>query len=115
MITSGWMPNERSSRTECCVGLVFSSWLAFRYGSSVTWTDIVSAGPDWWRIWLIASRNGCPSMSPTVPPTSTITTSASSAWPAARMRRWISLVTCGIAWIVPPRKSPRRSLRITSS
>ena len=42
-ITSGWMPNARSSRTECCVGLVFSSCVEPMYGSSVTWMESVSS------------------------------------------------------------------------
>ena len=36
MSTSGWMPIERSSFTECCVGFVFSSPVATR-GRSVRW------------------------------------------------------------------------------
>ena len=35
---SGWMPIPRSSLTECWVGLVLSSPVAIRAGSSVTWT-----------------------------------------------------------------------------
>ena len=38
MRTSGWMPIARSSRTECCVGFVFSSPAASMKGTSVTWT-----------------------------------------------------------------------------
>ena len=34
---SGWMPIERSSLTECCVGLVFSSPALGMNGSSVRW------------------------------------------------------------------------------
>ena len=37
-ITCGWMPRLRSSVTECCVGLVFCSPLAARYGTKVRWT-----------------------------------------------------------------------------
>ena len=55
------------------------------------------------RNWRIASRYGSDSMSPTVPPTSTTTT---SAW-ASRATRWIrdliSLVTCGMTCTVAPR------------
>ncbi len=32
------MPISRSSFTECCVGLVFSSPAVAMYGTSVTWT-----------------------------------------------------------------------------
>ena len=37
MRMSGWMPICRSCADECCVGLVFSSPAAFRYGTSVRW------------------------------------------------------------------------------
>jgi len=37
-MTSGWMPIPRSSLTECWVGFVFSSPVAWSAGSSVTWT-----------------------------------------------------------------------------
>ena len=54
------------------------------------------------RYWRTASRNGWLSMSPTVPPISTITTSGPVA--AMRvMRRLISSVTCGMTWTVAPR------------
>ena len=43
-----------------------------------------SSRPTSLRIWRIASRNGWPSMSPTVPPTSTITTSGSPSRRDAR-------------------------------
>ena len=33
---SGWIPILKSSFTECCVGLVFSSRAAAMYGTSVT-------------------------------------------------------------------------------
>ena len=45
-ITSGWMPMPRSSLTECWVGLVLSSPVAARAGSSVTWTYSTFARPD---------------------------------------------------------------------
>jgi hypothetical protein len=64
-----------------------------------------------WRSWRIASRYGSDSMSPTVPPTSVMTTSASSA--TRRMRALISLVMCGMTCTVSPRNSPRRSAAIT--
>jgi hypothetical protein len=37
MRMSGWIPICRSCPTECCVGLVFNSPAAFRYGTSVRW------------------------------------------------------------------------------
>ncbi len=55
------------------------------------------------RIWRMASRNGSDSMSPTVPPTSTMTTSARPSRARDWIRSLISLVMCGITWTVPPR------------
>ena len=52
-------------------------------------------------------------MSPTVPPISVITTSASVASATRRMRALISFVMCGITCTVEPRYSPLRSLRST--
>jgi hypothetical protein len=66
------------------------------------------------RNWRIASRNGRDSMSPTVPPISQITTSASDAWATRRIRSLISFVMCGMTWTVEPRYSPLRSLRMTA-
>ena len=51
-------------------------------------------------------------MSPTVPPTSVITTSTSSV-ASERMRSLISLVMCGITCTVSPRYAPWRSLAST--
>ena len=53
-------------------------------------------------------------MSPTVPPISEMTTSASLAVATRRMRSLISFVMCGITWTVEPRYSPLRSLRMTA-
>ena len=53
-------------------------------------------------------------MSPTVPPTSLITTSVGVASDARRIRSLISFVMCGITWTVEPRYSPLRSLRSTA-
>src|SRR5216117_2221933 len=74
---SGWMPISRSALTECWVGLVLSSPEASMKGTSVRWTNAALSRPSSWRIWRMASRKGSDSMSPTVPPTSTITTSTS--------------------------------------
>ena len=98
---SGWIPMARSSFTLCWVGLVFSSWAAAINGTSVTCTNRVLSRPCSWRIWRMASRNGSDSMSPTVPPISTITTSTSCA--TFFMAALISLVTCGITCTVLPR------------
>ena len=54
-----------------------------------------------WPNWRIASKNGSPSMSPTVPPISQSMKSTSSS-PIFR-KSLISLVTCGITWMVLPR------------
>ena len=82
---SGWMPIERSSLTECCVGLVFISPAVLMKGSSVRWTKQAWPRGSSWPSWRIASKNGRPSMSPTVPPISTRTKSTSS--PSSSGRR----------------------------
>ena len=111
-MASGWMPMLRSAATECWVGLVFSSPDGPMYGSSETCRKKTLSRPISWRTWRTASRNGSDSMSPTVPPTSVMTTSTSG--PAiARMRDLISLVMCGMTCTVSPRYSPRRSLAMT--
>ena len=102
-MTSGWMPMPRSSLTECWVGLVFSSPVAASAGSSVTWMYSTFVRPTSLRIWRMASRKGSDSMSPTVPPTSTMTTSARPSRATRPMRSLISLVMCGMTWTVPPR------------
>src|SRR4026208_737141 len=55
-MTSGWMPMPRSSLTECWVGLVLSSPVAARAGSSVTWTHSTVARPTSVRLRPVASR-----------------------------------------------------------
>ena len=92
----------RSAATECCVGLVFSSPDGTMYGSSETCRKKHRSRPISCRICRIASRNGSDSMSPTVPPTSVITTCTPGP-PIPRMRALISLVMCGITWTVSPR------------
>ena len=69
------MPISRISFTECCVGFVFSSPAVAMYGTSVTCMLSAFCGPASTLSWRIASRNGSDSMSPTVPPISTIATS----------------------------------------
>ena len=105
------IPISISSRTECCVGLVFISCVALMNGTSVRWMKMALSRPTSWRNCRIASRNGRLSMSPTVPPISTITTSWSGA--RRRMCDLISSVMWGITCTVEPRYSPRRSLVIT--
>ncbi len=51
--------------------------------------------------WRTASRKGRPSMSPTVPPISMITTSTPAA--TFRIDALIWSVMCGITWTVRPR------------
>ena len=46
MTMSGWMPMRRSSLTECCVGLVFSSPAWPMYGTSVRWMNMHAAPAD---------------------------------------------------------------------
>ena len=98
---SGWIPMALRSRTECWVGFVFSSPAAPMYGTSVRCTKTASFRPLSSRNCRIASRKGSDSMSPTVPPISTIWMS----WPLEilRMADLISSVTCGMTWTVPPR------------
>ena len=107
----------RSAATECWVGLVFSSPEGARNGTSDTCRKKQFSRPTSWRTWRAASRNGSDSMSPTVPPTSVITTSgrlpSASGSAMAMIRRLISSVMCGMTWTVSPRYSPRRSLAIT--
>jgi hypothetical protein len=112
------MPISRSFCTECCVGLVLSSPADAMNGTSVRCTKHELPRPLRRLIWRTASRNGSDSMSPTVPPISTMATSAASdvPTPAPRsMNAWISLVMCGITCTVRPRYSPRRSFFSTES
>ena len=46
--TSGWIPISMRSRTECCVGFVFSSPAAAMYGISVRCTYSVCSRPTSW-------------------------------------------------------------------
>ena len=69
------MPISRSFCTLCWVGLVFSSPAAGIHGTSVRCRNAQLPGPIFRLIWRTASRNGSDSMSPTVPPISTIATS----------------------------------------
>ena len=99
---SGMMPISRSFCTLCWVGLVFSSPAAGIHGNSVRCTKAALPGPIFRLIWRTASRKGSDSMSPTVPPISTMATSTSVPAPR-RTYSWISLVTCGITCTVLPR------------
>ena len=70
------MPIARSAATECWVGLVLISWADAIYGTRVTWMKQHSLRRGSSPNWRIASKNGRPSMSPTVPPISHRTMSA---------------------------------------
>ncbi len=76
-ITSGWMPRLSSSLAECWVGLLFSSPVPGMDTISDTWMNITLCRPRSWATCRMASRKGWDSMSPTVPPISTMATSAS--------------------------------------
>ena len=98
---SGWMPIERSSFTECCVGLVLSSPALGMNGTRVRWMNTESPRGSSLPSWRMASKNGRPSMSPTVPPISTSTKSSPSLPEVTNAL--IASVTCGITCTVPPR------------
>ena len=66
------MPKLLSSLTECCVGLVFNSPEAFKYGTKVRCINRLFFFPVSFENCLIASKNGKLSISPTVPPISQI-------------------------------------------
>src|SRR6218665_435101 len=103
---SAWMPISRSFCTVCCVGLVLSSPAVAIQGREVRCTKVLLFAPMRRLIWGTASRNGSDSMSPTVPPISTIATSTATGvpMPAPRcMNSWISLVTWGMTCTVLPR------------
>ena len=103
---SGKIPAPISSFTECCVGFDLCSPDDLIYGTRVTWMKRQSSLAVSWLICLMASRNGCDSMSPMVPPISVITTSAPVLSPRAYMKDFISFVTCGMICTVDPRYSP---------
>ena len=107
---SGWIPWLKSCLTLCCAGLVFNSLLIARYTISATWMKSTFSLPLSLPTWRIASINGSLSISPTVPPISVITKSASVALPAAYTLSIIAFVMWGIVCTVPPRYSPLRSL-----
>ena len=91
----------RSSLTECCVGLVLISPDPPTTGTSVRCMKTQWLRPSSTPSWRIASRKGKDSMSPTVPPISTMQTSDSPA--PSRMLRLISSVMCGMTCTVAPR------------
>jgi len=59
----------------------------------------------------MVSKKGKPSISPVVPPSSTIRMSLPS--PAFIIRSLISFTICGTTWMVFPRYLPLRSFSIT--
>ncbi len=78
MITSGWMPRLSSSLAECWVGLDFSSPEPGMDTMRDTWMNITFCRPRSAATCRMASKKGWLSMSPTVPPISTMAASASS-------------------------------------
>ena len=78
---SGRMPMPCSSLTECCVGLDLCSSEPRKNGTSVTWMKRLFSCPTSREICRTASRKGCDSMSPMVPPISVMTMSASVCLP----------------------------------
>jgi len=110
---SGWIPTSLNALTLCWVGFVFTSPEALTKGRSVRWTYKTFWGPKSTLNCLMASRKGRLSMSPTVPPTSTIATS--TPLPKPLILSLISSVICGITWTVSPRYSPRLSFCMTAS
>ncbi len=99
--TSGWMPMDLSSFTECWVGLVFSSPALGMKGTSVRWMKAVCPRGSSLPSWRIASKKGRPSMSPTVPPISHSTKSTPSL--PAVMKALMASVTWGMTCTVAPR------------
>ena len=95
------------------MGFVFCSPTTSRDGARVTCMKMTSSGEPPAFICRRDSRNGSDSMSPTVPPHSTIRTSSDSSAPIEDMRLFISSVTCGIIWTQAPRYLPSRSASIT--
>mmetsp|Transcript_29679 Transcript_29679/g.75615 ORF Transcript_29679/g.75615 Transcript_29679/m.75615 type:complete len:231 (-) Transcript_29679:605-1297(-) len=71
----GLRPSERSTCTECCVGLVFCSPTTPMTGTSDTCTLHMLSEPTLNWNWRSASMKGMLSMSPTVPPSSMTHTS----------------------------------------
>ena len=94
IIISGCIPKLLSSFTECCVGLVFSSPEAFRYGTKVKCINKVFFLPISLENCLMASKNGRLSISPTVPPISQITKSSFET--SFFINSFILFVICGI-------------------
>ena len=78
---SGLIPIPCSSLTECWVGFDLCSSEPLRNGTSVTWIKRLFSCPTSIAICLTASKNGCDSISPIVPPISVMTMSASVCLP----------------------------------
>ena len=103
IIISGWIPILLNSLTECCVGLVFISSEAFKYGTKVKWINKAFFFPISFENCLIASTNGKLSISPTIPPISQITKSSFEV--SYLINSLILSVICGITCTVFPRYS----------
>ena len=89
---SGWMPISRSSLHGVLrrLGLQLARRRDVRHQRHVDEERVLRPGSS--SIWRIASRNGSDSMSPTVPPISTIATSACRPAPRAALDELLDLV-----------------------
>mmetsp|Transcript_17645 Transcript_17645/g.30260 ORF Transcript_17645/g.30260 Transcript_17645/m.30260 type:complete len:261 (+) Transcript_17645:996-1778(+) len=105
----GLRPNERSTCTLCCVGLVFCSPTTPITGTNETCTLQRLSGPTRNWNWRSASMNGMDSMSPTVPPSSMTHTSGAPSWPSTGkfatrwIQSWMASVMCGTTCTVLPK------------
>jgi hypothetical protein len=101
-----------SSRTECCVGFVFSSPAAAMYGSSVRWHEERVLAPHLLRYWRIASRKG--QALDVAHRAADLGDHHVVVGRQAADGALMASVMCGITCTVAPRYSPRRSRVMTS-
>ena len=113
IITSGVIPNALNSRTAICVGLVLCSCKWFGKGTYVNKTNSESSSGIFRLSCLIASKKCLDSISPMVPPTSTIIISDSFCWTKLSILWRISSIIWGTTCTVFPKYSPFLSLEIT--
>jgi hypothetical protein len=108
---SGWIPISISSRTECCVGFVFTSPAAAMYGTSVRWMKIAFCATD-----FVAELTDCfeeRQRLDVADRAADLHDHHVAAGATRFMCALISSVTCGMTCTVLPRYSPRRSLWMT--
>ena len=100
---------DRSTATECWVGLVFCSPTTPSTGTSDTCTLQKLVGPTLNWNWRRASTKGMDSMSPTVPPSSMTQTSggpgrpSTGTWATRSIQSWMASVMWGTTCTVLPR------------